>query len=94
MNLRTLFLHRPTAPPSRRQLVIGCVFLVLLGAVVIVHAIAMTVFLWAVAARPKGVVMLTLLWVISAVAIFFIARGLRDYLKDLDLSSLPSAAPR
>jgi len=75
--MREILLSRPTGPLSRRQLIVGCFGLILLAAIVIVHAIAITVFMWAVTAKPGGVVALTLLWIISAVAIFFISQGLR-----------------
>jgi hypothetical protein len=48
---------------------------------VIVHAIAISVFLWSVTAKPSGVVALVLLWTISAVAMFFVARGLRRFIE-------------
>jgi hypothetical protein len=60
---------------------------------VVVHVVAITIFLWGDAARPKGVVMLTFLWVISAVAILYIVRGLRHHLELLHFgaSSGPTA---
>jgi len=81
MNARSLFLGRPTTPPSRRQLAFGCFGLALLGAMVIVHAIALSVFLWSVTAKLSGVVALVLLWAISLVAVFFVVRGLRRFLE-------------
>jgi membrane protein YdbS with pleckstrin-like domain len=81
MNARSLFQGRPTTPPSHRQLALGCFGLVLLGAMVIVHAIAISVFLWSVTAKPSGVVALVLLWTISAVAMIFVARGLRRFIE-------------
>ena len=83
MNLRALFLDPPPARPSRRQLVIGCVGLVLLGLLVFVHVVAITLFLWEDAAQPKIAVVLAFLWVISAVAIGYISKGLRHHLKRL-----------
>jgi len=83
MNLRALFLDPPPAPPSRRQLVIGCVGLVLLGLLVFVHVVAITLFLWEDAAQPKIAVVLAFLWVISAIAIGYIAKGLRHHLERL-----------
>ena len=83
MNLRTLFLERPSAPPSRRQLVIGCFGLVLLGLMVFVHVVAITIFLWGEAGRPKVAVVLAFLWVISVIAIGYIAKGLRHHLERL-----------
>ena len=87
MNLRTLFLEPPSAPPSRRQHVIGCIGLVLLGLMVFVHVVAITIFLWADAARPKVAVVLVFLWVISSIAIGYIAKGLRHNLALLHFSA-------
>ena len=83
MNLRTLFLGRPSAPPSRRHLVIGCFGLVLLGLMVFVYVVAITIFLWGDIVRPKVAVVLAFLWVISAIAIGYIAKGLRHHLERL-----------
>ena len=87
MNIRTLFLAKPTGPPSRRQLTIGCVGLVLLGAIVIAHAIALTVFLWAATAGRAELSPLALVWVVSVIAIVFIARGLRHNLDRMRLDA-------
>ena len=83
MKLRTLVLERPSAPRSRQQLVIGCVGLVLLGLMVFVHVVAITIFLWGDIVQPKVAVVLAFLWVISAIAIGYIAKGLRHHLERL-----------
>ena len=92
MNLRAHFLGQATIPSSRRQLAIGCIGLVILGVMVVVHTVAISIFLWAVTANLGGVVALVLLWLISVVAIFFIARGLRHYRERLRVSALSSSA--
>ena len=83
MNMRKLFLEPPSAPPTRRKLVTGCFGLALLGLMVFVHVVAITLFLWEDAAQPKIAVVLAFLWVISAVAIGYISKGLRHHLKRL-----------
>jgi hypothetical protein len=61
---------------------------------VVVNVIAITIFLWGDATTQKGVVMLTFLWVVSAVAILYIARGLRHHLELLHFGASPGPTSR
>ena len=74
---RKLFLDRPTGPLPRWRLIFGCFGLTLLGVMVLIYVVAISVFLWADMARPPIAAVLIFLWAISAVAVYYIFRGLR-----------------
>ena len=77
MNVVTVFFHRPQAALSRRRALVGLAGLFSLAVLVIGHAVGLTIFLWEDTVRPSGAVALVLLWVVSAVALFFLARYVR-----------------
>ena len=65
MNVKSELLRQPSDGLSRRRALVGAVGLLVLAAMVLAHADALTVFLWRTAAKPGGVIAITLLWVVS-----------------------------
>ena len=78
MNILATLFRAPTAVPSRRRIAIGVAGVLVLAAMVVAHAVALTLFLWDTTARPSGTAVLAFLWVVSALALFLLVRYARD----------------
>jgi hypothetical protein len=74
MNVFATLFRAPTAMPSRRRIAVGIAAMFVLAAMVVGHAVALTLFLWDATARPSGAAVLSFLWVVSAIAIFLLVR--------------------
>ena len=74
--LATLF-RAQSAMPSRRRVAVAVTGMLVLAAMVVGHAVALTLFLWDTTARASGAAMLALLWVVSAFALFLLVRFAR-----------------
>ena len=73
----TILFRTPQSAPSRRRLVLGSVGALLLAVLIVVHAVAITLFLWSATAPPKVLAMLAFLWVLSFVGLFLLFRFVR-----------------
>ena len=74
---------KPAVPTSqkvvvpRSRLLVGAAGLVCLAALVLTHALVLTALLVDSSEGSKRVMAIAVLWLLSAVAAFYIARGLR-----------------
>ena len=89
MNVLTTLLQTPPAVVSRRRVVIGVVGMLVLAAMVIGHAVALTVFLWGTTSQPSGVAGLAFLWGVSAIALFLLVRFARHAALHWRIGSTP-----
>jgi hypothetical protein len=78
MKMKSKSFQRSAAGGTRRRALVGTFGLLVLAVLVVAHAVALTVFLWEATARAGGIVAVGLLWAVSAVALFFVARGVRQ----------------
>ena len=74
MNVLAVLFQQPQAAFSRRRALVGLAGAFCLALLVIGHALALTLFLWEGTDRPSGLVALAFLWLVSAVALFFLVR--------------------
>jgi hypothetical protein len=88
MSVLTTLLRTPLVV-SRRRVVIGVVGIVVLAAMVIGHAVALTLFLWSTTSQPSGVAGLVFLWVVSAIALFLLLRFARRAALHWRIGSIP-----
>ena len=77
MSLRAMLFNAPSTAVSRPRLVVSAAGLLLLAALVVAHAIVLTAFLGSSTNGQGRPVVVGLVWLVSAVALLFIARGLR-----------------
>ena len=67
----------PRVAVSRSRLLVGVGGLLCLAALVLAHAFALTAFLVGSAEGQRPAIVIGIVWLVSAVALLFIARGLR-----------------
>ena len=77
MDLKPAVQNRQRAGVPRSRLLVGAAGLLCLAALVLVHAVVLTAFLVGSSEGSMRVIVIAVLWVLSAVAAFYIARGLR-----------------
>ena len=89
----SLLKRAPPLPLSRRRALAGFICMCILAVMVIGNLAALSVFLWQQAAlKPIVMVVLLALWAISAIALFYVSRGARFFLRHWPDSGSVNAA--
>jgi hypothetical protein len=77
MSVRSALFKTPSLAVSRPRLLIGAAGLACLAALVLAHAVVLTAILGDAMGGQRRAIVIGLLWLVSAVALVLIARGLR-----------------
>ena len=78
MNIKTALFDTPSRVLSKRRLLVGSVGLVALATLVLAHGFLLTTFIFGSSEGAKRLALIVLVWLLSAVALVLIVRGLKQ----------------